>query len=149
MQHSILLYLLDPWNWVDIIHLFMNSGLILMSLYCYLMRIEIEDGVRTWAAIAAFMTWMKFFDWLRLFDSTAFFIRLMTKTIYSIRYFLPVMLIWYMAFSCAFWIIDLNKAANDDEYVLGHITRLWVFDAFEYTYKLGLGEFSLDGQSEG
>ena len=141
MQHGVLHYMLDLWNWVDMTHLFMNASLILVDMSWFYNQLDLVDGsfLRTWAAIAVFFLWIKFFDWLRLFDQTGFFIRLMSRTIYSIRYFLPVMLIWYMAFSSAFWVIDLNKSANDDESVLGHITRLWVFDAFQYTYLLGLG----------
>ena len=74
-------YLLSYWNFIDVIHLSMNSFLIVM--HC------IDDSYfdlslqRVWAAFAVCFLWAKLFDWLRLFDGTAFFIRLMLETVHG------------------------------------------------------------------
>ena len=58
------------------------------------------------AALFTIFIWMKFLDWLRLSHRTAFFISLMFETLWSIRYFSIVMLIWYTMFSTVFYLID-------------------------------------------
>ena len=52
---------------------------------------------------------LKMLDWLRLFNSTAFFVGLITETIYDIRWFFLIMVIWYMTFGTAFYILNLQR----------------------------------------
>ena len=68
-------------------------------------------------------------DWLRLFDSTAFFIRLMMQTIASTRFFMIIMIIWYMTFGTAFYILNLSSKSDDDDFV-PDMFGVWFLDAF-------------------
>ena len=73
------------------------------------------------------MIWFKVFDWLRLFSGTAFFIQLVAETLKSIRYFLIILVVWYMLFGTAFYIISFNQGTDE---VVPDISSIWVFDAF-------------------
>lgn len=50
------------------------------------------------AAFAVLMTWLKVLDWLRLFEKTSFYIKLITETIYDIGYFMII----FVAALCMF-----------------------------------------------
>ena len=93
-----------------------------------LMPIKIQ---RVFSALAAVCLWMKVLDWLRLFDSTAFFISLYQQTIKGIQSFLIIMAVWYMTFGTAFYIINLNRVAGSDADLVPAITPFWFFNAFE------------------
>ena len=64
----------DPYNWVDMIHLTMS----IVSLITNFLNYGVLDTTfqRTWSAILVLLLFYKFFDWMRLFDGTAFFMRL-------------------------------------------------------------------------
>lgn len=47
-----------------------------------------------------------------------------------------IMGVWYMTFGTAFYIINMNRPDNS---LVPDISGLWVFDAFENMYELGLG----------
>ena len=59
------------------------------------------------------------------------------------------MVIWFILFGTAFWLLDLNRSAGEEEQILPGVARVWMIDAFVYAYLIGLGEFELDGISEG
>ena len=56
----------------DLIYLILNSIVLIVNM---LDLIDMYDQ-RTIAAISVCFLWFKVFDWLRLFDTTAFFISL-------------------------------------------------------------------------
>ena len=60
----------------------------------------------------------------------------MIDTIFSVKYFMIIMSVWYMTFGTAFYIINLNRPDNS---LVPDISGLWFFDAFENMYELGLG----------
>ena len=70
------------------------------------------------AAFTSFIMILKLIDWLRLFEQTAFFVNLMAVTIMDIRWFMIVMVIWYMTFGASFYILGLTRTGETsvDEY---------------------------------
>ena len=84
----------------------------------------------------------KVFDWLRLFDSTSFFISLIKETIYGIEPFMYIMIVWYMTFGISFYILNLNRSEDDQLTTIQ--SNFWFYEAFETSYELGHGEFNLD-----
>ena len=69
---------------------------------------ETRDEQRTLAAISVSFLWMKVIDWLRLFDGTAFYIQLIGKTLNSIGFFLIILLVGYMMFGSAMYMLNLG-----------------------------------------
>jgi len=53
---------------------------------------------------------MKVFDWLRLFEKTSFYIRLITETFYDIGYFVIIFMVALSAIGCAMFMLQLNQA---------------------------------------
>ena len=64
-------YFTDYWNMNDLIYLICNFIVMIANLFGYSREWQI-----TLSAISVCFLWFKVFDWLRLFDNTAFFIRL-------------------------------------------------------------------------
>ena len=45
---------------------------------------SLAERSRIVASLSLFILWVKFFDWLRLFEQTAFYVKLLTKTLSDI-----------------------------------------------------------------
>ena len=75
MRSGIVSYLKSYWNYVDIFNYLFTPIVILLS-FEPLDLIEIEV-VRIIASVASSFIVLKFYDWLRLFEKTAFFILLL------------------------------------------------------------------------
>ena len=65
------------------------------------------------AFIAMTIMWFKAFYWLRLFSSTSFYIRLITETIYGIRWFLIILFFTMFAFTNAIYILNANRTEEN------------------------------------
>ena len=111
------------------------------------------------ASTVCFLLWIKVFYWMRLYSTPAYFISLITKTIYDIRIFTLLVLIITCAFANFFYILNMNTPANpyyaskhkDYEhysYVTDHL-GIPVFNALLSMYMLSLGEFDSATYSKG
>ena len=107
--------------------------------------LEIEKQ-RNLASIISLPLFIKLLDWMQLFSEYAFYISLIIETIYDIKQFMIIMIILYLMFGIAFFMIDQNHEP-DEKYLSGNY-KFWVFDAFYHTYSQSLGEFSIDAYSE-
>ena len=65
---------------------------------------------------------------MRLFDDTAFFIRLIEETFMSIRSFVFVIFVFYMMFGSAFYVINMNL--DDELSVVPNFSHFWFINAF-------------------
>ena len=64
---------------------------------------------------AAGATWcicLKFFDWLRLFDRTSFYINLIGMTLSEIKFFLILLIASMLMFGLPLMLLELNS--NED-----------------------------------
>jgi hypothetical protein len=62
------------------------------------------ERVRTLGGGVVFLLWIKMFYWLRLFGSTAYFIKLIFQTIFDLRYFFILIAIIMSAFISMFYV---------------------------------------------
>ena len=134
---------MDYWNMNDLTYLILNLVVMFMNLVDHDGTLETQ---RTLASVSVCFLWFKVFDWLRLFDSTAFFIALVVETLSSIRAFLIIMVVWYMMFGSAIYILDMSLPAEQS--IMPEVSNLWVLDAFQNQYELSLGEYQLESYEE-
>ena len=94
--------------------------------------------------------WCKMFYWMRLFESTAYYVKLIQQTIADCMTFMLMVLIIILAFANFFLIINLNMAGREDEqvYVNTYLGNDFI-DSVISSYFMGLGEFAYDGYSSG
>ena len=90
------------------------------------------------------LLWVKVFDWLRLFEKTAFYVRLIIETIYDVRIFIFVFFIACFAIGQPMYMLQLNKKSGDED-IIGPVTGHFAFDSLYNQYMLSLGEFAMDG----
>lgn len=79
-------YFTEGWNWIDMLSCaFCSVFIVMMNMCIYDETLEFKpEIIRTVAALACFIMWIKCFYWMRLFESFAHFITLITQTIYDI-----------------------------------------------------------------
>ena len=94
------------------------------------------------AALIAIMMWMKMLEWLRVFDSTAFFIKLIWTTMVDILPFFMIFFIFIFMFGSADYILSMNR--DSEEKIIETIFKNWLFNTFINQYLLSLGEFGMD-----
>ena len=130
----------DFWNLNDLAYLTLNT-IVVFSNFNGFMDIFYQRVLAAWSAIGL---WMKVLDWLRLFDTTAFFISLYEQTLHAIASFMLVMFTWWMTFGTAFYIINLNRAPGSAGDMVPQISHFWAFDSFEMQYEMSMGEVNTD-----
>ena len=90
--------------------------------------------------------WIKTFYWLRLFESTSFYIRLIIETMKDIKFFLILFILILFTFANAILIMDQGRT---ERYTVPYFGTQ-VVDVLFDQYLLSLGEFNGDGYlSEG
>lgn len=86
--------------------------------------------------------YFRMFYFLRIFDSTAPFVKAITQIVFDSRVFLMVFFIAICAFGFAFWILS-NDAIYKEDVIIDS-----TFDAMMYSYLISLGEFGMDSFEE-
>ena len=75
--------------------------------------VEIEwielDMMRVIASLASCLLIIKLYDWLKLFTTTAFYIRLIEITLYDITGFLIIFIIALLICGIPLTILDMNR----------------------------------------
>lgn len=155
MEHKIS-YLMSVWNWVYIfgltsvfliIIITMGTELslqpetyILGSLFSFASHMIDLETLRVMAAVASFCLLAEFFDWLRLFEQTAFYITLVIETLNDIRAFIILIIASLMLFGVPMVMLDLNR--DDGNLNIEPIFGSWSANMFLNQYFLALGEFN-------
>lgn len=131
-------YLMNIWNFNDIFQL------LIFILVLVIVQMEQVDEmlIRMIAAIGSCSIWFKLIDWLRLFNQTAFFIFLIRETIGRISNFLIIMVLWYLMFGTAFYLLNFNR--EPEHAIIKNLSPVWFFDAFVNSYELSLGEYQVE-----
>ena len=127
-------------NWVD------AAGLILTAIVVTCSApvdplLEIED-LRQMAAVASCLVILKLFDWLRLFENTAFYVLLLKQTLKDIKIFIVLIFIALATFGIPMVILNFNR--ESDAQVVDGLFSFWFLNMFINQYLLALGEFSID-----
>lgn len=110
-------YFLDYWNYIDVGSLTLNAMfLVMLNVNCFMASNDIfsKAHIRLNAAVGCFSLWVKLFYWMRLFKVTAYFITLITRTIYDIRIFMVMLIILVIGFASFFSIINFNTTEGTD-----------------------------------
>ena len=63
------------------------------------------------------MIWIKVLDWLRLFEKTSFYIKLIIETIYDIGYFMIIFAAALFMFGNTMYMLELNKDPDSADIV--------------------------------
>jgi len=70
---------------------------------------EYELLIAKAASVVSLFLYGNLFYWLQLYESSSFFVLMMTETLWEIRIFLFLFLIVMMTFANSFWIIDQKQ----------------------------------------
>lgn len=137
-------YITDFWNVFDQISFFLNITTMLMHAF------DAPIGSqKTIASVAVFVLYVKFFYWLRLFDSTAAFIRMLKEIIIDIVPFLTFLVVCVGMFANSLLILDQGRRLSGiDAPIASEVFGIPVLDFFVRSYLIGLGEFEMDNYSE-
>lgn len=134
----------DFWSIIDFIHLTMNPFIVLISLP---REPPVDMSIlRIMAAFASCATMIKVYDWMRLFDSTAFFILLIKETLKDVAPFMQLVFISLMTFGIPMIMIDTLDEGN---VIIDELTDKLFFNIVMNQYLLSLGEFNIDPFTEG
>ena len=102
-------YLSDPWNYLDLAITVMTQ-IYMVAFISDLMNPMHNPFpvhlVRTFGGAVVFLLWIKMFYWLRLFGSTAYFIKLILRTIFDLRHFSILIFIIMTAFVTMFFVFQ-------------------------------------------
>ena len=104
----------------------MNGFLTVVTL----MEIEWPDlpTRRVLVSVMLMFMWVKMKDLLRLFDTTAFFIKLIIVTMIDIIPFLLILPIFIFAIGTSLYILNMERI--DDNEVMDSYTGFWPADVF-------------------
>ena len=94
---------------------------------------------RVLVSITLLITWTRMFELFKLFDSTAFFVKLIQDTIYDIGPFMLILPLFIMAIGNSMYILNLER----DEYhpIMDTYVGFCVWDIFVNQYLLALGDW--------
>ena len=99
------------------------------------------------AAVAMLMMYIKLFYWLRLFESTAAFIRMLYEIIEDVKPFLTFLVIAIAMFANSMLLLDQNRRllkADNEDGIISSIFGIAFLDSYVRTYLVALGEFDID-----
>jgi len=91
-------------------------------------------------------TLMKFFDWLRLFESTGFYVKLVIETIRDIKFFIFLLLTTLMMFGVP--VVMLDASSKEDKDLVEKPFSLWIPDLLYTQYMLALGMFEPENYTD-
>jgi hypothetical protein len=104
-------YLHDKWNLLNFASYSFNLAILLV----YISGTDYDTLNLAYASsFACFIMWGQVFYWMRLFEKTSFYVKMIIETMYDIRYFLIMLLVCVATFANAILILDLaqNRAAE-------------------------------------
>lgn len=134
-------YLSNKWNWIEWTSIAMNTFVVLQHGF---KPFDIEyDLLIAVASIAVIFLYLKVFYWMRLFESLAYYVRMVTETISDISFFIILFLLCVLTFAHAVFVLNRNAKGDDDklyEASFGYAPA----DVMVNQYLLGLGEFGFD-----
>ena len=141
-------YFQELFNWIDI------TG-VSLTLAIYIVTMSDQEWIsfeqmRIMAAIASLALLFKIFDWLRLFEDTAFYILLIENTLNDVMGFLAIFFLALITIGMPMHFLDLNRAYRGDDELIEPAFNFWIADAMYNQYLLSLGEFaSLENMGDG
>ena len=89
---------------------------------------------------------MKLFDWLRLFEKTGFYVKLVGETLNDIKYFILLLLTTLIMFGVP--VIMLDASSDQDKDLIDKVAGFWIFDLIYTQYMLALGMFEPENYAD-
>jgi len=143
-------YMTDFYNYIDLAAAVLSFIVILNNSTNL---IELND-VAKWIAVSIAFILFKVFYWLRFFDATCHYVRLILDSMFSVRYFFLLFFIILLAFGAPLYFLSRSRASISEEQaeaeglepeeygplVSDHIGIVLLDIAFNM-YLLALGEF--------
>lgn len=108
---------------------------------------EPGNAVRIIAAFSLFILWMKMFDWLRLFEATSFYIKLVTAVFYDMSSFMLLFFTGMAMFGSSMYMLQLSSTSQIDTVIKAQIGHFFL-DTLVNQYLISLGEFDFEGFQE-
>ena len=103
-------YCTDAWNWIDC-----SSVVLIVTLVTFDFTSAVNPhDLRRIGFTIVILKWIKFFYWMRLFDLTASFIRMIREILVDIAPFAVMLLICIGMFANGFAIIDRTRRLDGD-----------------------------------
>jgi len=130
-------YFTSFWNYLDWSSIIMNWVVVTMNFG----GASFQDTNRV-AALSVLVLYFKLFYFLRIFSSTAYLVRMIIEIMLDMKFFVGVLILATTAFGNAFYILGRNSPEEE-----GNLAGDNFVDAFIFSYKMGLGDFSTYGFS--
>ena len=119
-------YFYEPMNCLDLLTYTISIILIVFSM----LNIDIPqiESRCILAALIAIMMWIKMLEWLKVFDSTAFYIKLILTTLEDILPFFMIFFIFIFMFGSALYILSMNREREEE--IVDSTFNTWLFNTF-------------------
>ena len=106
------------WNYIDS-YLTVQVPLVFSASVLRFMDIDfMSEKLLIWQTLGCQIAmWFKLFDWLRLFETTAYIILLVKQTIIDIGYFMIIFVAALFMFGNTMYMFELNKRQDADDIV--------------------------------
>ena len=121
----------------DLLHLSISLVMVVTNL-THEPLIDVEYLI-VLASLGSFCICIKFYDWLRLFDKTSFYINLISMTIYEIKYFLILYFASFFMFGLP--LLMLNLFRTKDVNIFEYNSYYQIISMVLHQYLLSLGHF--------
>ena len=103
--------------------------------------VDFDDTIiRLLMAFCNLTFYLRFFYFLRIFDSSAHLVRTIIEITFDIRNFLFVFMVGVVGFGASFFILSNNNQANAEPNTFINSFSM----SFIYSYRLSLGDFDTD-----
>ena len=130
----------DIQNWFDTSSTIINLVMLLKYDFFYDQLYGLGTQ-QTLAAVAVGLIWFKLFTWMRIYDPTAFFMRLLAETFKDIFDFFIMFLVIISAFANVFYILNFGKMLMHEGALYEHSLESDILNSWITEYKIGLGSF--------
>lgn len=140
-------YLTSLTNLMDVFQYVTNLLIVVLQLLN--LQVPSVETQRVVASFSSFFIFVKVLDWLRLFQPTSFYYKLIVDTLSGIWYFMIIVVIALSMFGFPLLILNYNRDPETqlyDEIFEGNNTK--VLNVIMNQYLLALGEFGLDNFSD-
>ena len=128
---------INIWNLIDLSSFALSWTVTL----CILVRYEIPDFrvLRIMACFSSLLLLVKLYDWMRIFDVTAFYIQLLKSTIKDMSTFMSILMYGLLIAGFPMMFIVMNWDKSDDRNIISaFLGSLWNL------YLIMIGEFGFD-----
>ena len=127
-------------NFLDILQYSSNLFLIVLSIFNVdYPKLETRCVL---SALIVMIMWMKMLDLLRLFDRTAFFIKLILRTMVDVMPFFVIFFIFIFMFGSSLYILSMHRQSGQE--IIDDIFDRWLINTFINQYLLTLGFYDME-----